>query len=80
MRTHAHARLGRRASLTRVLALVAAIGAGSAASAQKMRLPRGEAWKILRGPSISFTVVKASDGTGRARLLLDTKTSGAKWP
>lgn len=60
-----------------------ALLASSATSQFLPRLPRGDAWRTLRGPSVSFVVAKAVDGTGEVPLLLDAQTPGVtrrvKW-
>jgi len=52
------------------------LSAASSAPAQTMHMPRGQAYKILRGPSIVFRVLRAADGTGESRFVLDSKTPG----
>ncbi|MCA8970916.1 MAG: hypothetical protein KDC95_14065 [Planctomycetes bacterium] len=42
------------------------------------RLPFGDAWRSLRGPSLSFTALVAADGTSEARFVLDQDTPGVR--
>lgn len=69
-----------RFSLSRVTASLAAITLlASVASAQIVpRFPFGDAWRTLRGPSLSFQVLNAADGSNETRFVLDTYTKGVR--
>lgn len=67
-------------SLTRTLACLS-VGAVLTASASSQIIPRfsyGDAWRTLRGPSLSFQVLKAEDGANETRFVLDHRTNNAR--
>ena len=50
-----------------------------AARTQTLDLPdHGDAYRLVRGPSVSFAVLRASDGFGEERLRIDHKTPNVR--
>ena len=59
--------------------LVAAAMIATSLAAQRIALPsRGSAYALSRGPTLSFSVLRAADGTNVERLRLDDKTPETK--